>query len=146
VFARVTQGSLDASTARTVARLGVEGAAKEDLEIYTTMPGDRSWWRLAYDGAGELVGFALPSANNGGPVVGYLGVLPEHRGHGYSDDLLAEITRQLAGVIERDEAKARHIRADTDLGNQPMAAAFERAGYRNFAVRLVASRPLPPTE
>jgi RimJ/RimL family protein N-acetyltransferase len=124
-----------------VSRLGVAGSAREDLEIYTSMPGDRSWWRLAYDDSGELVGFAIPSANNGGPVVGYLGVLPEHRGKGYSDELLAEITHQLARVIERGEAKAAHIRADTDLGNQPMVAAFERAGYRNFAVRLVASPP-----
>jgi RimJ/RimL family protein N-acetyltransferase len=108
------------------------------------MPGDRSWWRLAYDGAGELVGFAIPSANGGGPVVGYLGVRPQQRGHGYSDDLLAEITHQLAAVIERGEARTDQVRADTDLTNKPMAAAFERAGYRNFAVRLVASRPVSP--
>ena len=142
VFRQVMEGSLDAATARTVARIGVEGAAKEDLQIYTSMPGERDWWRLAYDDAGELIGFAIPSANNGGPVVGYLGVLPEHRGHGYSDDLLAEITHILAELIQRGEVKGDRIRADTDLTNKPMAAAFERAGYRNFAVRMVASYPL----
>lgn len=136
VFRRVIEGSLDASTARTVARVGVEGAAKEDLEMYESMPGERSWWRLAYDGAGELVGFALPSANNGGPVVGYLGVLAEHRGNRYSDDLLAEITHLLA------ETGAERIAADTDLTNKPMAASFERLGYRTFAVRMVASFPI----
>lgn len=135
VFRRVIEGSLDASTARSVARLGVEGTAKEELEIYQSMPGERSWWRLAYDAAGSLIGFALPSANNGGPVVGYLGVLAEHRGHGYSDDLLAEITQLLV------ETGAERIRADTDLTNQPMAASFERLGYRNHAVRMVASYP-----
>jgi GNAT superfamily N-acetyltransferase len=157
VFRQVMEGSLDAASARAVARIGVEGAAKEELEIYTSMPGDRDWWRLAYDASGELVGFAIPSANNGGPVVGYLGVLPEHRGHGHSDDLLAEITHVLAELIQRDELRANgirangirangigadRIRADTDLTNKPMAAAFERAGYRNFAVRMVASYPL----
>ena len=136
VFRRVIEGSLDAATAREVARVGVEGAAKEDLEIYTSMPGERSWWRLAYDADGELVGFALPSANNGGPVVGYLGVLAEHRGHRFSDDLLAEITHLLV------ETGAERITADTDLTNKPMAASFERLGYRNFAVRLVASFPI----
>jgi len=30
-------------------------------------------------------------------------------------------------------------RADTDLTNVPMARTFERAGYRNFGVRLVLS-------
>jgi len=82
------------------------------------------------------VGFAVPSANNGGPVVGYLGVLAEHRGNGYSDDLLAEITHILV------ETGAEQIRADTDLTNKPMAASFERQGYRNHAVRLVAGYPL----
>ncbi len=133
VFRRVIEGSLDAATARAVARIGVEGSAKEDLDVYKSMPGERSWWRLAYNGAGELIGFALPSANNGGPVVGYLGVLAEHRGNGYSDDLLAEITHILV------ETGAERIRADTDLTNKPMAAAFERLGYRNHAVRMVAS-------
>lgn len=141
VFHRVIRGSLDDATAGSVARLGVEGAAKEQLEIYSSMPGDRSWWRLAYDDAGELIGFAIPSANNGGPVVGYLGVVPEHRGHGYSDDLVAEITHLLAEEIERGAAKSDRIGADTDKTNLPMAAAFERAGYRNFAVRMVAGRP-----
>ena len=95
-----------------------------------------AWWRLAYDGDGKLVGFAMPSANNGGPVVGYLGVVPEQRGHGYSDDLLAEITHLLV------ETGAERIRADTDLTNKPMAASFERQGYRNHAVRMVASYPI----
>jgi RimJ/RimL family protein N-acetyltransferase len=135
VFRRVTEGSLDAATARAITRVGVEGAAKEELEIYQSMRGERSWWRLAYDAFGALIGFALPSANNGGPVVGYLGVLPEHRGHGYSDDLLAEITHLLV------ETGADRIRADTDLTNKPMAAGFERLGYRNHAVRMVASYP-----
>ncbi|WP_433009680.1 GNAT family N-acetyltransferase [Kribbella sp. CA-294648] len=133
VFRRVIEGSLDASTKRAVARVGVEGSAKEDLEVYQSMPGERSWWRLAYNADDELIGFALPSANNGGPVVGYLGVLAEHRGNGYSDDLLAEITHILV------ETGADRIRADTDLTNKPMAAAFERLGYRNHAVRMVAS-------
>ena len=135
VFTQVIEGSLDAATARDVARLGADGAARQELEIYQSMPGDRSWWRLAYDAAGELVGFALPSANNGGPVVGYLGVLAEHRGNGYSDDLLAEITHLLV------ETGAERIRADTDLTNKPMAACFERLGYRNHQVRLVLSYP-----
>jgi GNAT superfamily N-acetyltransferase len=135
VFRRVTEGSLDASTARAVARLGLDGAAFEELELYKSMPGERDWWRLAYDTDGKLVGFAIPSANAAGPVVGYLGVLSEQRGHRYSDDLLAEITHILA------ETGAEQVRADTDFGNVPMARSFERLAYRNFAVRLVLSFP-----
>ena len=135
VFMRVSQGSLDSGTAREIARLGAEAAAREELAIYKSMPGDRDWWRLAYNGDGELVGFEIPSANAGGPVVGYLGVVPEHRGQGLSDDLLAEITHQLA------ETGAEDIRADTDFGNVPMAKSFERQGYRKFAVRRVLAFP-----
>jgi RimJ/RimL family protein N-acetyltransferase len=100
------------------------------------MRGDRAWWRVAEQAGGQPVGFGVPSRNSEVPVVGYLGVLPEHRGHGYVDDIVAEITRILA-----EEAGADIIHADTDLANRPMAAAFERAGYRNFARRVVLSVP-----
>jgi RimJ/RimL family protein N-acetyltransferase len=68
-------------------------------------------------------------------------VLPEYRGRGYVDEILAEVTRILA-----IEAGATAIHADTDLGNQPMAAAFERLGYRNFGRRLVLSASLAPED
>jgi RimJ/RimL family protein N-acetyltransferase len=101
------------------------------------MPGDRGWWFTASTPGGQPVGFGVPSRNSEVPVVGYLGVLPEHRGYGYIDDILAELTRILAA-----EAQADVIHADTDLTNGPMAAAFERAGYRNTARRVVLSAPL----
>ena len=133
VFQRVATGSLDAGTRDAIARAGLAGYAQEDLDTYKEMPGERSWWKLAYDSAGDLVGFAIPSRNNGGPVVGFLGVVPEHRGHAFAADLLAEITADLA------ELGAERIAADTDLGNVPMANTFRRLGYRQFAVRLVLS-------
>jgi RimJ/RimL family protein N-acetyltransferase len=133
VFRRVAEGSLDHHTRQALRTKDAEAQAREDLADYLSMPGDRSWWRLAHTPDGDLAGFAMPSANNAGPVVGYLGVLPEQRGHGYVDDLLSEITRCHA------ERGAQRIAADTDAANLPMARAFERAGYRLFAVRLVLS-------
>ncbi len=133
VFRRVAEGSLDHHTRQALRTKDAEAQAREDLADYLSMPGDRSWWRLAHTPDGDLAGFAMPSANNAGPVVGYLGVLPEQRGHGYVDDLLGENTRCHA------ERGAQRIAADTDAANLPMARAFERAGYRLFAVRLVLS-------
>jgi RimJ/RimL family protein N-acetyltransferase len=133
MFADVAAGSLDAATRAEVDRLGVRGYAAADVELYKTMPGDRSWWKFAYDTSGDLVGFAMPSRNDAGPVVGFLGVLPAYRGRGYADDLLAEITADLADL------GAQRIVADTDATNTPMAASFDRAGYHRFGVRLVAS-------
>ncbi|MEU0571876.1 GNAT family N-acetyltransferase [Nonomuraea sp. NPDC005983] len=132
-FRRVAVGTLDFHTRQALATTSPQEQARQDVAEYRKMPGDRSWWRLAHTKDGDLVGVALPSANNAGPVVGYLGVLPEQRGHGYVDELLGEITRfHAARGVQR-------VVADTDAGNAPMARAFERAGYRNFAIRLVLS-------
>ncbi|MFJ4466388.1 GNAT family N-acetyltransferase [Streptomyces sp. NPDC089424] len=135
LFRRVLDGTLDAASRTEAAVVGAEAQARADVAFYRdVMPGERTWWRVAEDADGRPAGFALPSRNNASHVVGYLGVLPEQRGLGYVDDLLAEITRILA-----EEAGADLVRADTDLGNHPMAAAFERLGYRNFARRMVLS-------
>lgn len=137
LFRRALEQSLDAATTQEARAVGAEAQARADVEFYRdSMLGDRSWWRVAETPSGEPVGFGLPSRNTNFPVVGYLGVLPEHRGHGYVNDILAEITRFLA-----EEAGADVIRADTDLANQPMAKSFERLGYTNFARRLVLSPP-----
>jgi RimJ/RimL family protein N-acetyltransferase len=130
-FRRVAEGSLDRTTVVGRAAFGADRQARDAMRHYLGMPGPRDWWRLAYTPQGSLAGLAIPSRNPDGPVAGYLGVVPELRGHGYVDDLLAEITHLLAA------AGARQIQADTDLANRPMAAAFERARYRNQAVRMV---------
>lgn len=135
-FCAVSRDSLDVGTRHGIAEHGVEAEAREHMGVYLEMPGERAWWRLAYDTDGDLIGLAIPSANNGGPVVGYLGVVPEQRGKGYVDPLLGEITRQLAA------AGAKTITADTDNVNIPMAKAFERAGYTRFATRLVYGPPI----
>ncbi len=72
------------------------------------------------------MGVVTPARNDYNPIIGYLGVLPAHRGTGYIDDILAEGTRIL---IAQDVPR---IRAATDLGNTPMANAFQRVGYVNF--------------
>jgi RimJ/RimL family protein N-acetyltransferase len=137
IFRRVLDGSLDATTTKAASAFGPETQARLDVAFYRDkMHGDRAWWRVAQTSDGQLVGFGVPSRNAEVPVVAYLGVLPEHRGHGYIADILAEITRVLVA-----EAGAETIQADTDLANQPMATAFERAGYRNFARRVVLSAP-----
>ncbi|MFC0526600.1 GNAT family N-acetyltransferase [Phytohabitans kaempferiae] len=123
VFRRIHQGSLDAHARRTIARAGLDAAAQEALDYLHWKPSPREWWRLAYTPAGELVGLSVPSRNYGDPVIGYIGVAPEHRGHGYAYDLLVEATRMLA-----DEGADRIVAA-TDRTNFPMAATFAKAGY-----------------
>jgi RimJ/RimL family protein N-acetyltransferase len=137
VFRQVAIGSLDAITRREVAAQGADRQAREDFALYRDMPGDRGWWRLAYTAGGQLAGMILPNRNPYGAVVGYLGVLPAMRGHGYIDDLVAETTRFHAA---RGEPR---ITATTDTTNQPMAAAFRRAGYQETEIRYVFLAPAP---
>src|ERR1700690_2035573 len=132
---RIAVGSLDDMTRKNVAAFGAEQEARENMNLYRSMPGEREWWRLARTADGRLAGLAMPNRNPYGPVVGYLGVVPELRGRRYIDDILAEITRFHAAN------GARRITATTDTTNLPMAAAFERAGYLNYEVRLVLSAP-----
>ncbi|MFI5801599.1 GNAT family N-acetyltransferase [Streptomyces sp. NPDC051561] len=140
LFRQVLEDTLDAGSRVEAEQIGALAQARNDVAFYRDqMLGERSWWRVARNAAGEVVGFGLPSRNHASPVVGYLGVLPQHRGHGYVDEILAEITGLLASEVLAVEADASQIRADTDLGNGPMAAAFERAGYRNHSRRLVLS-------
>ncbi|SEG30552.1 Acetyltransferase (GNAT) family protein [Nonomuraea solani] len=133
VFRQIAQGSLDAQTRTAVAAKGAEAAAREEMDFYLNAPGKREWWRLAYTPEGEVAGLAIPSATPYNVNVGYLGVVPEFRGRGYVDEVLGEITRIHAANGEQ------RITATTDLGNAPMAAAFQRAGYPITEIRLVFS-------
>ncbi|MBO0805178.1 MAG: GNAT family N-acetyltransferase [Nocardiopsaceae bacterium] len=138
LFRRALAGTLDATSRRMADVVGELSQARSDVGFYRDrLPGNRGWWFTAHAPGGEPVGFGIPARNSEVPVVGYLGVLPEHRGRGYIDEILAEVTRILV-----TEARADVIRADTDVANKPMAAAFERAGYRNTARRVVLSAPL----
>ncbi|GAA4676453.1 GNAT family N-acetyltransferase [Phytohabitans rumicis] len=130
----VLDGTLDAHSREAMNRLSLVEAAtehyEEELALYRS---PREWWRVATLPDGEPVGFVTPARNDYNPIIGYLAVLPAHRGHGYIDDILAEGTRILAAQ------GVPRIRAATDLGNVPMARAFERAGYVNFerAINMV---------
>jgi RimJ/RimL family protein N-acetyltransferase len=130
VFRRVHRGTLDAHARRTIAASGLDAAAREALDFLRWLPSPREWWRLAYAPGGDLVGLTVPARNPNHPVIGYIAVVPEQRGHGYACDLLAEATRLL--IAEG----ADRIVAGTDVGNTPMAAAFAKAGYPITKLRI----------
>ena len=120
----VMDGTLDAhGRADLTLMTPREAAAKhydEELALYTS---PRDWWRIADLPGGEPAGFVIPAHNGYSAIIAYLGVVPAHRGHGYIADILAEGTRVLAAQ------DVPYIKASTDLGNVPMAAAFHRAGW-----------------
>jgi RimJ/RimL family protein N-acetyltransferase len=123
----VLDGTLDAHSRDDLTRMTAREAAvrhyEDELARYRS---PRDWWRIATLPDGEPAGFVTPARNEYNPVIGYLAVLPRHRGNGYINEILAEGTRILAAQ------DVPRIRAATDLGNIPMANAFQRAGYVNF--------------
>jgi RimJ/RimL family protein N-acetyltransferase len=126
---RVSEGTLDHDIREESERRGPQKAAREFFEEEQDLEYDPGWWELAYGPEGELVGLVMPARNPTSPVIGYIGVVPEHRGKRYVDDLLAR------GAATLLSAGAERIRADTDTANAPMAEAFRRAGYVEFARR-----------
>ncbi|MET9800182.1 GNAT family N-acetyltransferase [Streptomyces sp. NPDC006368] len=120
---RIHAVTLDAHALRAIGQGGLDQAAQEELDFFHWCPSPREWWQVAYAPGGDLAGIHIPAHNPSGPCVGFIGVVPEHRGRGYAYDLLAECTHFL---VERG---ARYIAGATDQGNAPMAANFAKAGY-----------------
>ncbi len=130
-MAKVSEGTLDREIREERGRLGPEGAARDFFEDARRVRHDPSWWRLAYEkSSGELAGLVMPAHPPAFLTIFYVGVAPKMRGRGYVDILLAAGTATLLG-----EKSGAPLRADTDVANAPMAAAFERAGWASFANR-----------
>ena len=126
---RVSEGTLDREVQAERDEHGAAEAARRFFELERRLEYDPAWCKLAYASDGELVGLVMPARNPTSAVINFIGVVPERRGRRYVDDLLAAGTAALHG------SGAERIRADTDTRNAPMAAAFRRAGYLEFARR-----------
>jgi ribosomal protein S18 acetylase RimI-like enzyme len=127
-IARVSDDTLDKRLREMRARLGRDGDAAEHFRLLTGLRHEPDWLELGFDG-GELVGLIACGGGVDVAFVVYVGVVPEMRGRGFVNELLAHATRVLF------EAGEETIRADTDVANEPMAKAFERAGYLQFMTR-----------
>jgi RimJ/RimL family protein N-acetyltransferase len=130
----VSEGTLDREIRGERERLGAQRAARQFFEDARRVEHDPAWWRLAYTPEGELVGLVMPAEPPGFLTIFYVGVVPGTRGQGYVDDLLAAGTAMLLDARRRG-GNEKPLRADTDVANGPMAAAFERAGWSRFARR-----------
>ena len=129
---RVSEGTLDREIRGERQRLGTKRAAQEFFDDASRVQHDASWWRLAYAPNGELAGLIMLTEPPGFLTIFYVGVAPAMRGRGYVNDLLATGT---ATLLEAGRKNDKPLIADTDVSNEPMAAAFERAGWTRFAAR-----------
>ncbi|MFI7698174.1 GNAT family N-acetyltransferase [Nonomuraea sp. NPDC049480] len=118
LLVRVSEGSLDYDTQVEVATAGAESEARWMYDDLMSRKAKPDWFVIGYLDDSP-VGLVAPDDRS----IAYIGVVPEHRGHGYVNDLLAQGTRTLA------EAGVERIVAGTDVANGPTANAFLRAGY-----------------
>ena len=125
---RGNEGTLDRDDQQGLAEYGAHQLAQNYYELLQNehWAYEPAWWQLAYTPDDELVGFVQPLIFRNTPTegtIGYIGVVPEQRGHHYVDDLLAKAHQILQG------ADVAEMVCDTDSENLPMIRAFERAGY-----------------
>ncbi|MBF8186663.1 GNAT family N-acetyltransferase [Nonomuraea sp. K274] len=118
LLVRVSDGSLDYDTQVEVATMGAEHEARWMYDDLVSRKAKPDWFVIGYLGDSP-VGLVAPDDHS----IAYIGVVPEHRGRGYVNDLLARGTATLA------EAGLQRIVAATDVANVPTAQAFLRAGY-----------------
>jgi ribosomal protein S18 acetylase RimI-like enzyme len=131
VVMRVNENTLDAHARRDIERWGPRSTVERMIADADGLPhGNRDWWRLAYTPSGSVVGFTMP-IKVPTPTLWYVGVVPEHRGHRYCDDLVAET---LHIVTEAGEDRMQDA---TDVANAPMAATFARCGYTVVGRRII---------
>jgi GNAT superfamily N-acetyltransferase len=139
LMTEVSVGSLDAQTRLDLESMSALEAARDHFDgELAVQVSPRSLWRIAVDHNDDPVGFVTPGHNHYNPVIGYLGVLPRHRGQGYVDQILNE------GVAVLAATGVDHIRAATDLTNLPMGDAFERNGWIEFerSITMVWKGPI----
>jgi GNAT superfamily N-acetyltransferase len=71
-------------------RLGGKADAEMTLQMMESITYDPRWWRVALSGERETVGIIFPVVAFGEPTIGYIGVIPEHRGRNIASFLLSE--------------------------------------------------------
>jgi RimJ/RimL family protein N-acetyltransferase len=126
-MSRCTEGTLDRQDRYYAGLVGRDGWGPEMLGFLTDE--DATSWLLAFDAAGEIVGYvALATFDEAGRgTIMHVGVLPEHRGLGYIDELLAACNE---AALRRGFDR---VLSDVDVLNEPMKAAMERAGHHAAA-------------
>jgi ribosomal protein S18 acetylase RimI-like enzyme len=71
-------------------RLGGMADAEMTLQMMESITYDPRWWRVALSREGKAVGIIFPVIAFGEATIGYIGVIPEHRGRNIASFLLSE--------------------------------------------------------
>lgn len=122
---RVTEGTLDREDRLARKEDTPAGAARSYFGILKDIDYTPGRWFLAFDRKHALVGLIAPQMlNDKVGAVNYIGVVPEQRGKGYVNDLIAR------GTMILSDCGAQQVIASIDFKNTPMIAAAVRAGFK----------------
>jgi ribosomal protein S18 acetylase RimI-like enzyme len=124
VMARGGAGTLDRNDRYYWTGAGPDNWAAQMLEYL--VPEDEPLWLLG-ETDGQPVGYiAVVRVEDWGSTIGHVGVVPEHRGQGYINDLLA------AGTAHAGAAGIEAMLSDVDVLNRPMIEAMRRNRHRDL--------------
>ncbi|WP_405804966.1 GNAT family N-acetyltransferase [Streptomyces sp. NBC_01187] len=96
LLAELLGDTADAWLAADVERLGAKGAAEELFDDAAALEHRPEWFEIGYTLDGEPAVVSLPALSPSAPVIGFVGVAPAHRGHGYATAAVARGTHVLA--------------------------------------------------
>lgn len=124
VMGRCGEGTLDRNDRYYWGGCGAENWAAQ-MMVYLG-PEDAAMWLVGLAGTDPVGFIAIGSDADWGATIVHIGVVPEHRGRGYIDDLLA------AGTLSAQKAGIATMLSDVDTLNQPMAAAMRRNRHMDY--------------
>ena len=141
---RISEGTLDREIREEREKLGPQQAAREFFEDARRVKHESSWWRLAYTSEEDLAGLVMPAAPPAFLTIFYVGVVPEMRGRGYVDDLLAAGTVTAApGSGERwgrEALAGGHGRGKRTDGSRLRAGGMGHVSQGGASTRLISLR------
>lgn len=107
---------------RSLAAIGGQLWSADLLNTYAS-GANAGLWRMAFDPAGDPVGFVGLAAGDGDGTIVHIGVVPEQRGHGYGADLVA-VAKGMA--LDRGW---RGLLSLVDVENLPMVRTMHASGF-----------------
>ena len=124
---RASVDTLDRLDQHQIKLLGAQQHAQTYFDLLKTEFEFRpEWWLVGFTADNQAVGHVVGvpfNLHRAEASIGYIGVVPEQRGHGYVRDLLLNAM----DVLVKDGIRA--MVCDTDAQNIPMQKAFESCGY-----------------
>jgi RimJ/RimL family protein N-acetyltransferase len=122
VMARCGDGTLDRNDRYYWGGCGADNWAAQMTALVDDA--DAPMWLEGYKGDSPVGYVAVAREPDWGSTIVHIGVVPEHRGNGYIDDLLA------AGTAAAQRNGIGTMLSDVDVLNKPMMKAMRRAGHR----------------